>query len=122
LKELKVKRIWIGTPYVKERTLEEVDYWKSKGFEVVGYDGLGKVRGIDISNTPTFTIYRLVKRNLNEVLKADAVYIACTALSTYEAVTYLHEDLGMPVISENTAAMWGALRKLRVKGRIPGID
>jgi maleate cis-trans isomerase len=37
-------------------------------------------------------------------------------------VTYLYEDLGMPVISENTATMWGSLRKLRIKGRIPGIN
>jgi len=122
LKELKVKKIWVGTPYVKERTLEEVEYWRSKGFEVVGYDGLGKVKGVDISNTPVFTVYRLVKRNIDRVINADAVYIACTALSTYEAVTYLYEDLGMPVISENTATMWGSLRKLRIKGRIPGIN
>lgn len=43
-------------------------------------------------NTPRFMIYRLVKGNLDKVLQADAVYIACTALSTYEAVTYLQED------------------------------
>jgi len=117
-----VKKIWVGTPYVKERTLEEVEYWRSKGFEVIGYDGLGKVKGVEISNTPVFTVYRLVKRNIDRVINADAVYIACTALSTYEAVTYLYEDLGMPVISENTATMWGSLRKLRIKGRIPGIN
>ena len=120
LKLLRVRKLWVGTPYIKERTLEEVEYWKSLGYEIVGYDGLGKVRGIDISNTPVFTIYRLVKRHLNEVMKADAVYIACTALSTYEAVQYLHEDLGIPVISENVGAMWGALRRVKVKAKLPG--
>ena len=122
LKKLNVKRLWVGTPYIKERTLEEVEWWKEKGFEIVGFDGLGKIRGIDISNTPIFTIYRLVKRHLDEVIKADAVYIACTALSTYEAVQYLHEDLGIPVISENVAAMWGALNKIRVKAKLPGFE
>ncbi|QIW23519.1 arylmalonate decarboxylase [Sulfolobus sp. S-194] len=120
LKKLNVRKLWIGTPYIKERTLEEVEWWKENGFEIVGYAGLGKIRGIDISNTPIFTIYRLVKRHLDEVLKADAVYIACTALSTYEAVQYLYEDLGIPVISENIAAMWEALNKLKIKAKLPG--
>jgi len=122
LKLLKVKKLWVGTPYIKERTLEEVEYWKSLGYMIVGYDGLGKVRGIDISNTPIFTIYRLVKKHLNEVKEADAVYIACTALSTYEAVQYLHEDLEIPVISENVGAMWGALRRVKVKAKLPGFQ
>jgi len=122
LKLLKVKKLWVGTPYIKERTLEEVEYWKSLGYIIVGYDGLGKVRGIDISNTPIFTIYRLVKKHLNEVREADAVYIACTALSTYEAVQYLHEDLEIPVISENVGAMWGALRRVKVKAKLPGFQ
>jgi maleate isomerase len=122
LKLLKVKKLWVGTPYIKERTLEEVEYWKSLGYMIVGYDGLGKVRGIDISNTPIFTIYRLVKKHLNEVREADAVYIACTALSTYEAVQYLHEDLEIPVISENVGAMWGALRRVKVKAKLPGFQ
>lgn len=122
LRLLKVKKLWVGTPYIKERTLEEVEYWKSLGYIIVGYDGLGKVRGIDISNTPIFTIYRLVKKHLNEVREADAVYIACTALSTYEAVQYLHEDLEIPVISENVGAMWGALRRVKVKAKLPGFQ
>jgi|GEM_PF-816544 len=122
LKLLKVKKLWVGTPYIKERTLEEVEYWKSLGYIIVGYDGLGKVRGIDISNTHIFTIYRLVKKHLNEVREADAVYIACTALSTYEAVQYLHEDLEIPVISENVGAMWGALRRVKVKAKLPGFQ
>jgi len=122
LKLLKVKKLWVGTPYIKERTLEEVEYWKSLGYIIVGYDGLGKVRGIDVSNTPIFTIYRLVKKHLNEVREADAVYVACTALSTYEAVQYLHEDLEIPVISENVGAMWGALRRVKVKAKLPGFQ
>ncbi len=122
LRKLGARKVWVGTPYVKERTLEEVSWIRENGFEVVGYDGLGKVKGVDISNTPVFTIYRLVKRNLRDVVKADAVYIACTALSTYEVVRLLREDLKMPVVSENAAAMWGALNAIRVNFRVPGVD
>jgi len=122
LRKLNIRKLLVGTPYIKERTLEEVEWWKEKGFEIVGFDGLGKIRGVDISNTPIFTIYRLVKKHVDEVVKADGVYIACTALSTYEAVQYLHEDLEMPVISENVAAMWGALNKIKIKTKLPGFE
>jgi len=112
----------VGTPYIKERTLEEVSWIKSQGFEVTGFDGLGKIKGVDISNTPVFTIYRLVKRNLEDVLKADAAYIACKASSTFEASQYLHEDLGMLIVTENVAAMWKALQKIKLKGITPGFE
>ena len=122
LRKLGVKKVWVGTPYIKERTLEEVSWIKSQGFEVTGFDGLGKIKGVDISNTPVFTIYRLVKRNLEDVLKADAAYIACKASSTFEASQYLHEDLGMPIVTENVAAMWKALQKIKLKGITPGFE
>jgi len=122
LKKLGIKKIWIGTPYIKERTLEEVEWVKNNGFEVTGFDGLGKIRGVDISNTPIFTIYRLFKKHLVDVLRADAVYVACTALSTYETAQYLHEDLGIPIITENSAAMWGALERIKIKIKFPGFE
>ncbi|EZQ11052.1 MULTISPECIES: arylmalonate decarboxylase [Acidianus] len=122
LKKLNARKIWIGTPYIKERTLEEVQWMKSQGFDVIGFDGLNKIKGVDISNTPVFTIYRLVKRNLEKVVEADAIYLACTALSTFEVSNYLTEDLGIPVVSENAAAMWRALRTLRIIHKVPGFE
>jgi len=122
LRTLEARKIFVATPYIQKRTMEEVNFFKENGFEVTGYDGLNKVRGVDISNTAVFTIYRLVKRNIEAVRKADAVYIACTALATYEASIYLHEDLGIPVVTENAVAMLGALNKIGVKFSPPGFS
>ncbi len=122
LREIGAKRIFVATPYIQKRTMEEVSFFRENGFEVTGQDGLNKVRGVDISNTPVFTIYRLVKRNIDAVRRADAVYIACTALATNEAVKYLHEDLGIPVVSENVVAMMGALRRIGVAFSPPGFS
>lgn len=115
LRKLGAKRIFVATPYVQKRTLEEVEYFKEKGFEIAGYDGLNKIRTVDISNTNVFTIYRLVKRNIDKVNQSDAVYIACTALSTYEVVQYLYKDLKIPVVSENVVAVYSALKELCVE-------
>ncbi|MGC8670617.1 MAG: maleate cis-trans isomerase family protein [Thermoprotei archaeon] len=120
LRSVQAKRIWLATPYTEDRAKEEVSYLSSAGFTVVGQANLNKRWGVDISNTPVFTIYRLVKREFQRVRQADAVYIACTALSTFEAVAYLSEDLHMPVISENVASALALEELLGLRLNIPG--
>ncbi len=120
LKSVQARRIWLATPYTAERAKEEASFMSSAGFTVVGQADLNKRWGVDISNTPVFTIYRLVKRDLQRVRQADAVYIACTALSTFEAVAYLSEDLNMPVISENVASALALEKALGLRLNIPG--
>ncbi|WP_252896894.1 hypothetical protein [Metallosphaera hakonensis] len=44
------------------------------------------------------------------------------SLSTYEVNLYLHEDLGLPVISENSGAFLEAMERLHIRYKIPGID
>jgi len=92
----------------------------SAGFSITGQADLNKKLGVDISDTPVFTIYRLVKKDLQRVRQADAIYIACTALSTFVAVTYLSEDLRMIVISENVAAALSVEKLLGVRLNVPG--
>ncbi|WP_449462246.1 arylmalonate decarboxylase [Tardisphaera miroshnichenkoae] len=120
LRSLGAKKIWLATPYTPDRGKEEADYLSSAGFTVVGQADLNKKWGVDISNTPVFTIYRLVKRDVQRVRQADAVYIACTALSTFEAVTYLSEDLAMPIISENVASALALEKLLGLRLNVPG--
>ncbi|MFE8009456.1 hypothetical protein [Streptomyces sp. NPDC057418] len=41
--------------------------------------------------------------------RADAVFISCTALPTYDALSRPEERLGKPVISANQATAWALL-------------
>ncbi len=120
LRSVGAKKLWLATPYTPDRAKEEAKYLSSAGFSITGQADLNKKWGVDISNTPVFTIYRLVKKDLQRVRQADAVYIACTALSTFDAVTYLSEDLRMPVVSENVAAALSVEKLLSVRLNVPG--
>ena len=43
---------------------------------------------------------------------ADAVFLACTNLPTYDVIPSLEAELGLPVLSANLVTMWAALRHL----------
>ncbi len=41
---------------------------------------------------------------------AEAVFIACTNLTTYDVIGPLERALGKPVLSANQVSIWAALR------------
>jgi maleate isomerase len=43
---------------------------------------------------------------------ADALFISCTNLPTYDVIPQLEAELRIPVISANQVTMWAALRRL----------
>lgn len=43
---------------------------------------------------------------------ADALFISCTNLPTYDVIPQLEAELRIPVISANQVTMWAALRQL----------
>ncbi|NIH85300.1 maleate cis-trans isomerase family protein [Amycolatopsis granulosa] len=51
---------------------------------------------------------------------ADAVFVSCTGLPTYETITPLEAELGKPVITANQATMWALLRAAGTKATGPG--
>jgi maleate isomerase len=46
---------------------------------------------------------------------ADALFISCTNLPTYDAIPQLEAELRMPVLSANQVTMWAALRAIGAK-------
>ena len=51
--------------------------------------------------------------------EADAIFISCTNLRTFEIIEGLEEDLGVPVVTSNQASLWLALRQMDVMEKIP---
>lgn len=52
--------------------------------------------------------------------EADAVFVSCTALPTYDVVAPLEQALGKPIVTANQATMWAALRAVRTNAVGPG--
>jgi maleate isomerase len=43
---------------------------------------------------------------------AEAVFVSCTNLPTYDLIAPLEADLGKPVLTANQVTMWASLREL----------
>ena len=80
LRELNAKKIYLVTPYNQRRHDYEIKWLKDFGFEVVGSIALGRTGGKAIASTPhelTLQAVSVAQQSL-----ADAIYVACTILST----------------------------------------
>ncbi|QNG51513.1 aspartate/glutamate racemase family protein [Pseudonocardia petroleophila] len=51
---------------------------------------------------------------------AEAVFISCTNLATYDVIAPLERELGKPVLTANQVTMWAALQAIGVRALGPG--
>lgn len=121
LKDNNINKMFIGTPYIKERNIEESKYYINNGFNVSGYDGLNKIYGLDISNTKENEIIDLLNKNDDKIKSSDTIYLACTALPTYNILNKIKSKYNIPVISENSAILYEISKMLNYKFFIPGL-
>ncbi|KQB35677.1 aspartate racemase/maleate isomerase family protein, partial [Acidiplasma cupricumulans] len=122
LRYKKINNVWLGTPYIKERTAEEANYFKSNNFNITGFAGLNKIYGLDISNTGDDEIIKMIENEKSSVMAADAIYLSCTALPTHSVINKVMKKFNMMVISENSAILWEISRIFNINFEIPGIS
>ncbi|MFZ3570361.1 maleate cis-trans isomerase family protein [Streptomyces sp. BH097] len=108
LSELGARRIALVTPYTQSVTESLEEYLAEAGITVTGRAFLGLTR--HIWKVP----YRDVATMAREAgsAGADALFISCTNLPTYDIIPQLEAELRVPVISANQVTMWAALARL----------
>lgn len=106
LESLDVNRIAVVTPYVDSVTDRLLDYLAEHHIGVTSSVGLGLLSHI------WRVTYAEVARAVHEVDRPDAqaVYISCTNVLTYDIIAPLERELGKPVIAANQVTMWALLR------------
>ncbi|EQB73234.1 MAG: hypothetical protein AMDU4_FER2C00086G0020 [Ferroplasma sp. Type II] len=114
--------MWLGTPYIKERTDEEKAYFAGKGFNVTGSCGLNKVYALDIADTELDEIRAMIDKNIDSVKNSEIIYISCTAMTTSKILDKLSIIYRKPVISENSAILWKISRITGNPVKIPGLQ
>lgn len=108
LDALGVTALAIATPYVERLTQRLDDFLAEGGKHVVACAGLGLDRLI--WHVPYAVTADLVRRA--DRPGAQAVFVACTNLPTYDLIAPLEEELGKPVLTANQVTLWAGLRRL----------
>ncbi len=102
---LGVNRIALVSPYVDDLTGKLEHFLATHGIETVSRVGLGLLGQIwRVSYTEVVRAVREVDHP-----DAEAVFISCTNLATYDVIARLEADLGKPVLTANQVTMWAAL-------------
>jgi maleate isomerase len=102
------RRIAVATPYDATLTDRLVAFLAEAGITTtgVGYLGMGE----DIWRVEAESVLELVRSIPRD--GADALFLSCTNLPTYEVIPPLEAELGLPVLSANLVTLWAALRVL----------
>ncbi len=118
LRELGVKKLVVGTPYLDEINTNEARFLHDKGFEVLDIQGLNLETGIEFG-TVTPGYWRRFALEIDRP-DADAIFLSCGGIRALEVVDEIEQAAGKPVITSNQAQMWSCLRRAGVTDSIDG--
>ena len=116
LDHLRIKKLVLLTPYVKQTNEREVEYLHEAGYEVVHELGLALDSDGYIAVTPKRWL-EVAKENRRA--EADGYLFSCTNTRTIEAINDLEHELGKPVVTSNQATLWLCLGKLGMRQADP---
>ena len=116
LKELQIKNLVVGTPYLDEINTKEAEFLNNKGFSILNIQGLNLTKGIEFGTvTPEYWIK--FAQEINDE-SADAIFLSCGGIRSTEVIAQIEQKVGKPVITSNQAQMWSCLRRAGVEDKI----
>ena len=116
LRYLGYTRVATATPYTADLTVGLTAFLGESGIEVTAAAGLGLTS--DIWTVPHDVTAQLVRET--DTHDAQAVFISCTNLPTYDVIADLEHELGKPVLTANQVTMWHSLSLIGRKAVGPG--
>jgi maleate isomerase len=116
LAEVGASRVAIATPYVSDVTDHLVTYLEEAGVETVSRTDLrleGRIWTVPYARTQELII-------ATDHVDAEAIFVSCTNLATYDLIPRIETALGKPVLSANQVTMWAALAAIGREAVGPG--
>ncbi len=106
------RKIFMATPYSPEVNAREVEFIGFRDIEVTRQFSFGCTFSRDVALVPPAVICdELLKRGA-EIRENDLLFVSCTMLRSMEIAEQLEADLGVPVVTSNTASVWRMLRAI----------
>ena len=103
---LGVRRVGLGTPYTSELGRLLADFVEEAGFEPVSLANLELEDGI--ADVGASEVERLAEAASSP--RAEAIFLSCTNLQTFDVLPALERRFGVPLLSANQVTMWAGLR------------
>ncbi|WP_406871175.1 aspartate/glutamate racemase family protein (plasmid) [Thioclava sp. 'Guangxiensis'] len=123
LRALGAAKVTAVTPYDDLRNAHEVSFLRDHGIETLSISGfgLGKNGPSDFPKIAQLSTADILVR-AREVIHAEseAIVLTCTDFPTLPLIEELETAFGIPVLSSNTATLWGCLRHTPWSGSIAG--
>ncbi|QIS21555.1 maleate cis-trans isomerase family protein [Nocardia terpenica] len=116
IRALELTRLSVITPYDEVLTLKLHDFLSEAGCTVIRSSHLGLGGGI----------WKVGYRTIAERIvaaddpQAQAIFVSCTNLPTYDLVEPLEQALGKPVLTANQLTMWACLGRMKLPMMGPG--
>ena len=117
-KDMDIKKVVLVGPYIDSLFDAEVKFFEAYGIEALYVKG----SGLGISKPAEFRAYgmdpyagyKLVKDGAKADPSADCVFLTCTVSPLLGVADALEKEIGKPVISSNSATLYGMLKKLKI--------
>lgn len=116
LTALGARRLHLVMPYPELIMQRGIRFLEDAGFVVAGWTRFDCPKSSELVRVGPEAVVARVLENRAEIAKSDAVFISGTGFRGMEAVEALEGELGVPVVTANSATLWATLRSLRVDG------
>lgn len=120
IKELKLNKIVVVTPYIEELNKLEKKYLEKSipGLNILNIKGLQILKNIPKGKLEPYSAY-IEARKLDQK-ENDGIIISCSNWRTLNIIDALEKDCKKPVISNNLATIWATLKTLNICEQIEG--
>jgi maleate isomerase len=105
------ERVGVITPYVDSLNQKIKVSLESDGLDVVGIEGMGITDNFTIAEVTPTEIAQFAKRSFGGQ-SIGLLFASCTNLRALDAIDLIEEQLGVPTITSNLAALEGTIEAL----------
>jgi maleate isomerase len=118
LAELQINKVCVATPYVEEINRLEKSFIEQNGIDVLRIKGLNLSDNREVGSKDSEAAYRLAKEVY--LPETQGIFISCTNFRTAGVIDQLEMELGVPVVSSNTATIRAMMRRAGQEKKIEG--
>ena len=120
LKNLKINKLSIFTPYTDEINQSVIKYFKDENIEILELSYFNIASDLDIGKVDPNHLYDVLSRQ--DLSNSDALFVSCTALPVLSIIKDLEKKLGKIILSSNQTLIWDTLNQIDYKNKIEGYE